>query len=137
MADADPAVARRDAIIEDLDFVTDRLSTQVRQLALGVLAVVWALLVAAKSELRLDWSPVLLLALAGLSILTLLVDFLQYVAAYFASRRALDDVESGGTGQYRASWLSWRLRRWCFGAKLVVCVVTVGVFLGAILVSVT
>src|SRR5689334_23034238 len=127
MTDPTPAITpearekAKDRIYGDLDFATDRLSTQVRSLSFGILAIVWALMVKGEGMDRLHWSPRLLLLLAGLSILTMLVDFLQYVAAYRASLRAKADLDTGGSGKYNKSWLSRRMRGFCFAAKIVLC----------------
>ena len=116
-------------VLADLDFATDRLSTQVRQLSLGVLAVSWALLVKDEGTPSLTLGTPVLLGFAAMAILTMVVDFLQYLAAYFASRRALEDLKDGGTGKYKNSWRSFRARKWCFALKLGLCLVTVGAFL--------
>jgi hypothetical protein len=128
--------AQKDRLLADLDFVTDRLSTQVRQLALGVLAIVWALLVKEQAGGSLNVSPRLLISLAGLAIVTIACDFLQYVAAYFASRRCFREFENGGDGQFDSEWPSYRLRMWCFGAKIVICLFMVIAFLAVVVFSV-
>lgn len=127
----------KERIYGDLDFATDRLSTQVRSLSFGILAIVWALMVKGEGMERLHWSPRLLLLLAGLSILTMLVDFLQYVAAYRASMRAKHDLDAGGPGKYRRSWPSARLRDWCFRAKIVLCLAATTIFLVAVIATVS
>lgn len=127
----------KERIYADLDFSTDRLSTHVRSLSFGILAIVWALMVKGEGVDRLHWSPRLLLLLAGMSILTMLVDFLQYVAAYRASLRAKDDLAGGGTGKYQPTWLSMRMRRWCFSAKILLCLAATTIFLIAAGVSVS
>src|SRR5262245_39469298 len=75
-----------ETIFEDLNFSTDRLSTQVRQISFGVLAIIWAILIGdANVGVNIRYS----LALAALAVITMLLDLIQYVAAYLASRRAL------------------------------------------------
>lgn len=128
---------QKERIYADLDFSTDRLSTHVRSLSFGILAIVWALMVKGEGADRLQWSPRLLLLLAGLSILTMLVDFLQYVAAYLAGYRAKRDWDDGGTGEYQPTWLSRRMRGWCFNAKIALCLTATTIFLIAAGVSVS
>lgn len=111
---------QKETVLADLDFASDRLSTQVRQLALGELALIWALLVGEK-QLGLPLQKVWLIRIAFLSLMTMALDFCQYVAAYLASRRAWENLRAGGDGKYDRQWLTWRLRKWSFGAKLFVC----------------
>ena len=115
---------QKETVLADLDFASDRLSTQVRQLALGELALVWALLVGEKQD-GLPLQKVWLIRIAFLSLTTMALDFCQYIAAYLASRRAWEDLRAGGDGQYDRKSLAWYLRSWCFGAKLFVCSLSV------------
>jgi hypothetical protein len=74
-------------VYTDLDFATDRLSAQVRTLALGILALVWTFLSAAKDviPLKLGGSKEPLVIIGALCILALLLDLLQYVAFYISA----------------------------------------------------
>ena len=72
-------------IYERLDFASDRLSTQIRTLTLGVLALVWLFLSGGKDApaLKLKAGNKQLLAIAGLCVLTFLIDAVQYWASTF------------------------------------------------------
>ena len=115
--------SQEEVIFEDLNFATGRLSTVARQISLGVLAIVWALLVG-ESKVRAGITTAQLLGLSALSVITMLLDFFQYVASYIAGRKAM-----GEKGLYKKSWWSYRIRFWCFYAKLVACLFTASSFL--------
>lgn len=125
-------------IQDELNFVSDKLSAQVRTTALGALALSWGLLVgesqtakAVASDLR--WH---LLAVGSLAVLTLFLDFLQYFAGYLNARHAFKSVvvDASGreVGQYDDTTWSYRLRRFFFYAKMIVLTIGVGWLLSAL-----
>jgi hypothetical protein len=124
-------------ILTALDDVTDKLSSQVRTTALGVLALSWGLLVGdspAAKAISADFRAILVV-LGGASVAVLFLDFLQYFAGYFSTKRVLDEVEDKGEdqGEYDSSSLAYQLRRFFFWAKqfaLMLTVVTLLVTLG-------
>lgn len=128
--------AAMDKVTADLDFVSDRLSSQARSVSIGVIAIVWAVSV---GDLKQGVTPprAELLIVAAAAVLTMSLDFLQYVAAFFTGRKALRSVLSGGDGLYDVTWWSYRLRSYFFWAKLVLAALTglatVGVLGNAIL----
>jgi len=79
----------------DLDFVTTRISDQVRTIALGILAFVWLFIAGGDKAPVLPTTPSrdLLLTAAGLALLALLVDYAQYLFAYLNSQQALKRIE--------------------------------------------
>ena len=115
--------SQEEVVFEDLNFATDRLSTVARQIALGVLAIVWALLIG-EATVNVSLSRERLLGLSALSVITMLLDFFQYLAAYIAGRKAM-----GEGGLYKKSWWSYRIRFWCFYSKLGACLLTASSFL--------
>jgi len=111
----------RDQIIQDLDWITDRLSTQVRTVALAVLALAWGLLVSDKDTgkadvLHLKWH---LMAIGGTCVLVLVLDYLQYVAGYALTVGLLRSMKSAGAdqGQFDSKTASYRFRQALFGLK--------------------
>jgi hypothetical protein len=71
-------MATKEKIIEDLNFVSNRISSQVRSIALGVIAIVWALLVGEKPG-NLAFEPqarAQLLIAALLAMATMFCDYL-------------------------------------------------------------
>jgi hypothetical protein len=125
-------------IQDELNFASDRLSSQVRTTALGSLALSWGLLVGesqtAKSAANdLKWN---LLAVGSLAVLALFLDFLQYLAGYLNARKAFESVvvDANGkeVGQYDAKAWSYRFRRFFFYAKMIVLAINVGWLLFAL-----
>lgn len=120
-------------VVEELRFISDRISTQVRTLALGLLAISWAILVGDSSFLKQlsEQFGRNLLLIAAMSIFVLLLDFLQYVAAYAYVDGVRKKAESQGKAEtdYPTGGL-WRgLRSLFFWTKQAVLVVTLVWFL--------
>lgn len=71
-------------IIAEKGFVTDRISTQVRIIAIGLLATTWSLLVGQVNALKdvLQCSQVHFILISIIAIMALVLDFLQYKFAY-------------------------------------------------------
>jgi hypothetical protein len=118
-------------VLDDLNFATDRLSAEVRQISLGLLALIWALLVG-EVKLNIAADAKLLLIVAALAILAMVIDFIQYIAGYFASRRAWADIRTGGQGSYQREWWSYRIRTLSFGAKIIVSLGGTALMLGVL-----
>jgi hypothetical protein len=125
-------------IQDELNFVSDKLSSQVRTTALGALALSWGLLVGESKTAQavaddLKWN---LLAVGGLAVLTLFFDFLQYFEGYLNARSAFKNVakDDKGTevGQYDDKAWSYRLRKFFFFAKMIVLAIDVGWLLFAL-----
>lgn len=82
-------------LIARLDVVTDKVSTQVRTLAVGLLAFAGGLLVTGLSAVKPNsegaqlpnWVQFRLLLIAALALATLLFDLLQYVLLYVSTRQ--------------------------------------------------
>ena len=70
--------------IKEKAFVSDRISTQVRIIAIGLLATSWSLLIGQINISKdiLQCSRVHFILIIILSILTLVFDFLQYTFSY-------------------------------------------------------
>lgn len=113
-------------IYENLDFASDRLSTQIRTLTLGVLALVWLFLSGDKDApaLKLSTDKRQLLAIAGLCVLTFLIDAVQYWAYYLSSnavrQKAEDDQKK--EAEYNEATFMHRLQRVSFWAKQITSV---------------
>lgn len=122
-------MATKDKILDDLDFVSDRISTQVRLLGLGVLAFVWGIIISDSQVAKSIIQPLSsqLLGIAGGALLTLLLDFLQYIAGYLNTASVLNKMEKQKATEatYNYQSLGFRFRRFFFWSK--VCVLTVTV----------
>jgi hypothetical protein len=80
----------------DLDFLSDRLSTQVRTIGLALLAVSWAILTTRPVVFQ-NVSPVFwkwLFRVEALSVLSLACDYLQYALGYIYTDRLRKSLES-------------------------------------------
>jgi hypothetical protein len=114
-------MAQKKDVLDQLTSVSDRLSTQVRTVALGILALTWGLLVGdstAAKDISSHWRGNLV-ALGGLAVLVMFLDFLQYVAGYYNVRALQKKMEKEGLAEVRfddTSW-SWKLRLFFFYAK--------------------
>jgi len=109
------AVSAKDALTE-VQWLSDRLSAQVRMVAVGLLAFSWGLLVSPPSAIKVSSRAILWVAL--LAVFTLVLDLLQYIFGYIYTenhRRALERTQS--ELGYDRNTLLYRLRRWCFWFK--------------------
>lgn len=107
--------------------VSDKLSTQTRTLGLGILAFSWGTLVGDSSVAKslvsnFKWE---FLAIGGLAILALFLDFFQYAAGYFNAKKLFSEMESRDeeTGQYDYESFTYLLQNICFYMKQAVLVV--------------
>jgi hypothetical protein len=88
-------------LIARLDVVTDKLSTQVRTLAVGLLAFAGGLLVTGLGAVKPNgeglqfpgWVQFRLLLIAALALTTLLFDLLQYVLLYVLTRQTRERLK--------------------------------------------
>ena len=109
-------------IIEDCDWLSDRISSQVRLLGAAVLGIVFTILISEaktftpsiKGFTWLAWTS------AAFAIVALLTDFLQYVFGYTFTKRLLNQLERAGKneGKYNYKGYLYRARVWLFRIKL-------------------
>ena len=120
-------------VVEELNFISDRLSTQARTVAIGLLAVVWTILVGESAFLRKlsEGLGKSLLLVSVLSIVVLLVDFLQYVFGYIGVHKTLKAAEAKGLkeSEFDLKSLPLRLRTILFWTKQIVLICTLVLFL--------
>jgi len=87
-------VATEEEFKKNLDFSSDRISTQVRAVALGVLAIVWAIFISTGDNplvsLRKSSS---LVPIVFLCVLALVFDLLHYAASFLSSFDGLDRAQ--------------------------------------------
>jgi hypothetical protein len=129
-------------IIEELQFLSDRLSSQVRLLSAGLLAFVWGVLLAGDSATPLSidrGDKGQLLGVGLLALLAMFADLLQYVFGYLfqTSARKRMKAQSKTAGDFVYDYTDWRyrLRIRLFWAKLLILAVAV-IWLGVIMVPV-
>jgi len=123
-------------IIEELRFISDRLSTQVRMVALGLLAITWTILVGESAFLRKlsEGLGKSLLLISVLSVFVLLVDFLQYVIGYIYVNKTLKAAEAQGLTETNFDPDSWlfKSRSILFWTKQFVLIATLVFFLAVL-----
>ena len=125
------------AFLEDLDFTADRLSSQVRAIAFGLLGVTWSILIG-ESTLFKQISHnlgVWLFRVGTLSILALFCDFLQYASGYVYSnhlRRSLEAKKLKDLS-YDYHHPLWRFRMGMFWLKQIILIIAVVLFLVALI----
>ena len=115
-------MASKAEILKELDFVTDKLSAQVRTIALGVLVFSWGLIVGESrlaENLRqgLVWHSV---GVGAAAIIVMLFDFLQYLAGYWNTLFVYQKMKSDRTdkGEYDEKSILFRIRVFLFYAKM-------------------
>ncbi len=86
----------KETVLSDLRDVTDKVSSQVRTVAIGVLAVTWGLLVGDSSVAKAIATQLRgsLVLLGAASVLVLFLEFLQYVAGYRSTKNLLRVMEA-------------------------------------------
>jgi len=108
---------RKEEVIQQMDWLSDRLSSQVRSVALGILALTWGLLIGADS-IPGAINPSHLLFVGLLAILAMSCDFLQYAAGYRNARRLYMEMRTTGAPEagYPVDFYR-RCRDYLFAAK--------------------
>lgn len=119
--------------------VSGQVSAQTRALALGMLAISWALLTTPYEPLLSMASHVsrpLILGLAVVAVLVLVMDLLQYVAATSVAEKATQDAEKSAqlTAAYDSSSFVYRAQAFLYYCKFVLLIVA-GVMMAVIFVE--
>jgi hypothetical protein len=117
-----------------MDWLSDRISTQVRWFAAGVLALVWGLLVTPPATLKLP--PRALLVVALLAISVLFFDFLQYAFGFLSVRRLHREIIGAPDRQvagFDTTDPCYRARFCFFWIKQAMAILTFTVLLAAVL----
>src|SRR5262249_9621440 len=108
---------------EELEWLSDRISTQVRWVAAGTLAVAWGLLLTPPTTLAVSQKGILAVILTSLT--ALVIDLLHYISGYFHVFQHLGE-EGVNQRAIDREFLS-RLRAMLFWLKLVVAIAGFGV----------
>ncbi len=107
--------------------VSGQVSTQTRTLALGMLAISWALLTVHDDPLRtmaLNVSRFWMLSLAVCAVLVIAFDLLQYVAATKVAEKAIKAAEAASTktALFDDTTLAYKAQAFLYHAKFYVLV---------------
>jgi len=106
--------------------VTDKISTQVRTISVGLIVFTWSIYNSAENTLAAAMRNVLaplFLVVDILCIAALSADFIQYVCAKVSVENSLNqpiDAANDVYG-YHTGWLSYKGQYWAFWAKIVLC----------------
>jgi hypothetical protein len=125
-------LAALEKIQERLATVSDRLSTQTRTLAIGLIAFFWTILTS-EAVLAKRFSQTFksqLLGIVGLAILALLFDFMQYAVGYLYANIVREKAEASSKKEaaYDYAHPLYRIQNLCFWMKQS-CVVSGSVWL--------
>lgn len=105
----------------ELEWISDRISTQSRVIAIGALAVVWAVLSGEADSFRPNLQHLFELSVAALGVLV--IDFIQYLAGYWQQRVRLKAIQRQREPG-RAVRSLFRIREMCFHVKCALVIVT-------------
>ena len=124
-------------VIEDLNWICDRISTQVRTMSIGLLAITWGLLIG-KPEISQPlplWLKKNLLGIGILALVAMFSDFLQYFFGFLVidSLRKSIEAKKQTKAEYDYGTKPYRLREFFFWAKLVLVVIACIWFLAVII----
>jgi hypothetical protein len=110
----------KEDLLKDLDWLTDKISSQVWTLNLGTLATTWSLLIAAGNVEKLRIGGANAIPIMGLCILAMLCELIQYLAGYANARLILDGLQDSGRTdfEYDRSAPLYILREACFYTKI-------------------
>lgn len=128
-------MATFDKINEEAAFLSNRLSEQTRTIAVGVLALVWIFVAAGdKPPIEVPPGRGVLVAAASLAIGSMLLDYMQYLFGYLATRRVLDEAERSLAKEAQFNYEStfYKARGWFFWGKQGACVAAVLLLLWAV-----
>lgn len=129
-------MAKISEIIEELQFLSDRISTQVRTISVSLIAFIWILLLGGEKA-PFEFSIVVkrqLIVIMFLAVITMLFDFLQYVFGYINTnslRRTLEKNKKT-EGEFDYTSLIYLMRIRIFWAKQIILAISI-VWLGVII----
>lgn len=113
-------------VIDELKWISDRISTQVRTIGMGILAVTWGLLITQPQiagplpdNLKKN-----LLIIGVIALSSIFCDFLQYFFAYLNNEGLRNRIEEGNLDalDYDYSATSYKLRKFFFWTKQVLLI---------------
>jgi hypothetical protein len=105
----------KEKLFEDLNWLSDKISSQVWTINLGTLATTWSLLIAAGSgERKLQIGSTIAILIILICIVAMLCELGQYYAGYFDALSIKKELERSGEEKFEydeTTWLyMWRNR---------------------------
>lgn len=122
-------------IIDDLGYLSSQLSSQTRTLSLGLLIIVWGLIFTTpKSIPQVDTILTPLLIIGILCVISMALDFGQYLVGYINTNRLREKMEREGLEiiKYDETAILYRLRTWFFWGKQTSLALAVILFIAAV-----
>jgi hypothetical protein len=118
--------------IEERTFITDRISTQVRIIGIGLLATTWSLLfgkVDSFKDIILQCRTHFII-IGTIAMTALALDYLQYLFSYTNIDKKLSEMEDNHLKEsdYNYDDKYYKLSKWSFVGKQVVLLVGLGYF---------
>jgi len=122
----------KEKIIDDLSVTSNQISSQVRTLAISLMALAGGALIGEPASLNkvIGNHVCALLAMGVFAFASLVVDWFQYVAGYICSRSTLRKVEEAGDkdGKFSYGGAWYKVRTWFFWIKQALIVIAVSLF---------
>ena len=120
-------------IISEKKFVTDRISTQVRIISVGLLATTWSLLIGQVNIFinTLQCFRIHFILISIFAIITLVLDFLQYKFSYLNIDKTINKMrnEKIDKADYDDKDICYKLSTFCFKNKQLTLLVGVVYFI--------
>lgn len=117
---SEESALRRKLRLDEKQYVTGRVGETCRYIGFGLVAVFYGIVTSSEAlpkQLLADFGW-WIRAFGAFGALTILTDYLQYLAGDFAARSALSRKDQGEFSYlYNKKWFSYRLRTFCYGAK--------------------
>lgn len=123
-------------IIKELNFLSDRISTQVRTISVSLIAFIWILLLGGEKA-PFEFSICIkkqLVVIMFLAVIIMLCDFLQYFFGYINTDSLRKDLEANDKEEGEYDYKSWkyRVRKGMFWAKQIILIISI-IWLGVII----
>jgi hypothetical protein len=118
-------MARKEKLLEDLNWITDKISSQIWILNLGTLGTTWSLLVVGTpaNPVKITFIEARWIFLFCFS--ALMCEMAQHLSAYCMSKNILDRIEARGQNTFEfdpnSGW--FKLRSCLFWAKIALTVI--------------
>jgi hypothetical protein len=110
-------MATKDDLRSELNWITEKISSQVWTLNLGTLGTTWSLLIVSGLPTGLRFTTRNAIWVFIPSLLSLLGEMGQYLCGYVLARRLLNDMEENNTTEFqypKDDWLyKWRQHFFC------------------------
>jgi hypothetical protein len=117
-------MATKEDLVKELNWVTEKISSQVWTLNLGTLGTTWSLLIASGLPANIRFTTRDAIWIFVLSLLSLLCEMAQYLSGFFLAKRLHDQIEQSGRTefQYPTNSILYKARQFFFGWKIVLTI---------------